>query len=88
MFTVFDEVPQNGYLNVSTENDGFPVGWRVAVAGGPSTGIMKQENGGMSKRRERGGRGGDSADTAKDTDADTGGTIDFLNPKASTADDS
>jgi len=58
MFTVFDEVPQNGYLNVSTENDGFPVGWRVSVAGGPSTGIMQQENGGMSKRRERGGGGG------------------------------
>ena len=55
MFTVFDEVPKNGYLNVSTENDGFPEGWRAAVGGGPTTGIMKLENGGMSKRREGGG---------------------------------
>jgi len=54
-FSVFDEVPKGDYLNVSTANEGFPVGWSLAIGGGPLTGIMKEIEGGGGG----GGRGGE-----------------------------
>ena len=43
-FSSFDTV-SNGYLNVSTDDSGFPQGWRVAIGKGPVVGIIKEIQG-------------------------------------------